>query len=206
MSFIISRMEEQKRNKERFNLFTEDGFLTSLSLDAVLHYGIKEGSEISEELMDTIKKEDTVKYAKEKAMEYVAYAPRSTFQVRQKLKQKGIDEKSIDETISALEYYHYVDDSEFVKEFTKSYKGRLGRRAIVQKLREKGVSPDVIEDSMEISEEEELSSAREQAQILISRNRGLEVQKLRQKIYQTLTRKGYPYDIVSTILSEVEDD
>ena len=150
MSFLITRVEEQKRNKERFNIFTDDGFLTSLSLDAVLRYDVRAGRELSEEQIEEIKKEDTVKYAKERAMEYVAYAPRSTYQVRQKLRQKGIDEKSIDDAVKALEYYHYVDDHEFVREFVRSYRGRLGRRAIVQKLREKGISSDVIEESLDM--------------------------------------------------------
>ena len=206
MSFLISKVEEQKKNTERFNIFTDDGFLTSLSIDAVIQYGIKEGTIIPEDKLDEIKKEDTVKYAKEKAMEYIAYSPRSGFQVRQKLKQKGIDDDSIEETMKALEYYHYVDDAEFVREFAKSYKGKLGRKAIVQKLKEKGVDAETIDDNLILDEDEQRTVAKQTAENIVSKNRGLDQYKLKQKIYQTLTRKGFSYDMISSVTEEILDE
>ena len=68
----IRQIAPQKRNKNRYNISDEDGFLTSLSVETVLRYHLKEGMQVSDELLEEVKQEDTVKYAKEIGVAYVA--------------------------------------------------------------------------------------------------------------------------------------
>ena len=130
---ILREIALQKRNKNRYNLSDDDGFLTSLSVETVLRHHLKEGMELSEELLEQMKREDTVKYAKELAVAYIAYTPRTRRQLEQQLAKKGIDVQSVAEAVATMEKYSYLDDAAYVREFARSYGKRLGAGAIRQK-------------------------------------------------------------------------
>ena len=200
---IITRLEQQKRNRNRFNIWTEEGFIAAVSSDMVLKYSLRKDMEISSELMNHIKEEDDLKYAKERAMEYVAYQPRSRTEVVRKLKQKGLSPNSIDEAIETLERYHYLDDAEYVKEFTKSYIKRYGKRVIVQKLLQKGISKDIIEENMTVDEGAEEETALNTARKLYQRSSEDDSYKLRQKLFRALVSKGFSYDLSRSVIDRV---
>lgn len=207
---IITRLEQQKRNRNRFNIWTEEGFVTAVSSDMVLKYSLKQDMEISSELMNRIKEEDDLKYAKERAMEYVAYQPRSRTEVVRKLKQKGLSPKSIDEAVETLERYHYLDDAEYVREFTRSYAKRYGKRVIEQKLLQKGISREVIGENMNIDDEREEQTALDIARKALRRSSEEDGFKIRQKLFRTLVSKGFSYDlsrsVTDRVMEEIEDE
>ena len=103
MTVNIAKVQPQKRNKNRFNLYTEEGFLISLSYETLLKFHIREGGALEEEELEQVRAEDTVKYAKEQAMQYVAYAPRSQRQVEQQLAKKGVDARPVIDRIEQLD-------------------------------------------------------------------------------------------------------
>ena len=146
---ILRQMVPQKRNKTRYNLLDSEGFFASVSVETALRYHLKEGMELPDELLEEMRREDTLKYAKEIGVAYVAYAPRTRREVEQHLARKGIDEKSIEQAVQALEEYSYLDDAAYVREFVRSYAERLGAGAIRRKLAEKGVPQQVIEENLE---------------------------------------------------------
>ena len=94
---ILRQMVPQKRNKTRYNLLDSEGFFASVSVETALRYHLKEGMELPDELLEEMRREDTLKYAKEIGVAYVAYAPRTRREVEQHLARKGIDEKSIEQ-------------------------------------------------------------------------------------------------------------
>lgn len=201
----IVKVEEQKKNKSRVNLWTEEGFLTSLSLDSIIKYGIKDNCDISEEDIEKYRQEDSVKYAKERAMEYIAYAPRSRKQVRDKLKQKGLDAQSIKEALDTMEEYHYIDDAQYVREFVNVYKNKYGRNTIISKLRQNGVSQECIEEAMEFSEDDEYRLCLDTLETLLGRYDDVGDYKTRQKIYANLVRKGFSFELVKKAMNETLD-
>ena len=163
MNLQITRLQPQKRKKGRFNLFTEDGFLTSLSYETILKFGIRENGCIESERLEQAKQDDTVKYAKEQAMQYVAYAPRSSSQVRKRLQQKGVDAQSIDCALETMRRYGYIDDAAYIREFVRSYSAKLGEQAIRQKLLQNGVAGSLIDEVLELPEQTQLEAARAMA-------------------------------------------
>ena len=155
----IKEIAPQKRNKNRYNISDEDGFLTSLSVETVLRYHLKEGMQLSDEQLEEMKREDTVKYAKEIGVAYIAYAPRTRRQLEQHLAKKGIDAQSIAQAVETLTKYSYLDDAAYVREFVRSYGEKLGAGAIRQKLIERGVERQVIEENLELSQEGQQAAA-----------------------------------------------
>ena len=202
----IREIAPQKRNKNRYNISDEDGFLTSLSVETVLRYHLKEGMQISDELLEEMKREDTVKYAKEIGVAYVAYAPRTRRQLEQHLAKKGIDAQSIAQAVKTLERYSYLDDAAYVREFVRSYGEKLGAGAMRQKLMERGVERQIIEENMELSQEGQQAAALALAQKLRRKYADQPEQKRRQKMFAALARRGFSYDDIRAVLGELGEE
>lgn len=202
----IREIASQKRNKNRYNISDEDGFLTSLSVETVLRYHLKEGMQISDELLEEMKREDTVKYAKEIGVAYVAYAPRTRRQLEQHLAKKGIDAQSIAQAVETLERYSYLDDAAYVREFVRSYGEKLGAGAMRQKLMERGVERQIIEENMELSQEGQQAAALALAQKLRRKYADQPEQKRRQKMFAALARRGFSYDDIRAVLGELGEE
>lgn len=202
----IREIAPQKRNKNRYNISDEDGFLTSLSVETVLRYHLKEGMQVSDELLEEMKREDTVKYAKEIGVAYVAYAPRTRRQLEQHLAKKGIDAQSIAQAVETLERYSYLDDAAYVREFVRSYWEKLGAGAMRQKLMERGVERQVIEENMELSQEGQQAAALALAQKLRRKYADQPEQKRRQKMFAALARRGFSYDDIRAVLGELGEE
>ncbi|MBS6510809.1 MAG: RecX family transcriptional regulator [Clostridiales bacterium] len=202
----IRQIAPQKRNKNRYNISDEDGFLTSLSVETVLRYHLKEGMQVSDELLEEMKQEDTVKYAKEIGVAYVAYAPRTKRQLEQHLAKKGIDAHSIAQAVETLEKYSYLDDAAYVREFVRSYGEKLGAGAMRQKLMERGVSRQVIEENLQLSQEGQQAAALALAQKLQRKYADQPEQKRRQKMFAALARRGFSYDDIRAALGELGEE
>lgn len=71
----IQEISLQKRKKDRYNIYTDDGFLMSLSAETIVREKLKEGSVLSDETIARLKEEDTYVYAKELAANYLSYSP-----------------------------------------------------------------------------------------------------------------------------------
>ena len=93
-------------------------------------------------------------------MQYVAYAPRSSSQVRKRLQQKGVDEQSINCALETMRRYGYIDDAAYIREFVRSYSAKLGEQAIRQKLLQNGVAGSLIDEVLELPEQTQLEAAR----------------------------------------------
>ncbi len=202
---ILKQIAPQKRNKSRYNLSDEEGFLTSLSVETVLRYHLKEGMELSDELLEEMKREDTVKYAKELGMAYVAYAPRTRHQLEQHLAKKGIDAQSIEIAVQTMQRYSYLDDGAYVREFVRSYGGRLGIGAIRQKLAERGVDRQTLEENLEITGEAQRAAAQAVAEKLRRKYAAEPEQKRRQKLFAALSRRGFSYDDIRAVLNPEDE-
>lgn len=203
---ILREIALQKRNKNRYNLSDDDGFLTSLSVETVLRHHLKEGMELSEELLEQMKREDTVKYAKELAVAYIAYTPRTRRQLEQQLAKKGIDVQSVAEAVATMEKYSYLDDAAYVREFARSYGKRLGAGAIRQKLLERGVERSVIEENLELDAQSQRAAAEALAEKLRRKYAADSAQKRRQKMYAALTRRGFSYDDIRAVVERAEGE
>ena len=196
MTVNIAKVQPQKRNKNRFNLYTEEGFLISLSYETLLKFHIREGGALEEEELEQVRAEDTVKYAKEQAMQYVAYAPRSQRQVEQQLAKKGVDEQSIAGAVETMKKYGYIDDAAYVQEFVRSYAKRMGAQAIRQKLMQNGVSGRVVEENLSLSDEAQLETACMILTKQAKKYQKLGPQKAKQRMYAMLARRGFSGEVI----------
>ena len=206
---IITKMEVQKKNKNRYNIFLNDQFGFSLNAETIVEFGLKIDQEPDEELIQKLKEEDSYKYAFELALNYISYRARTERETRDYLEKKELDAASIDHAILKLMEYKYLDDERYAWDFIKyqAANSQYGTKVIQYKLLQKGIRKEIVETVCEAYQEEyEQNLARQLVAKLNQRNAGLDPRKKRDKIYRALMTKGFDYDKIKPLLSHMEDE
>ena len=206
---LITKIEKQKKNNKRYNLYIGGEFYCGLYDDTILKFGIASGDDISVEKLQHIRDFDEYIYGKKISFDYLSYRIRTTAEIKKKLKSKDISPVIIEKVINHLNELGLLNDEEFAKQLiTEKIKNKpAGKRLLQQKLFEKGISKQVSETSISkfLTEEAEKQMALKVYDKLKPKLKGIEKQKAKQKIYETLARKGFEYDIINEIIREKAD-
>ena len=84
----ITKIEVQKNNKERANIYIDDKFYAGVNIELVMKYGLKKGQELSDDLFDRVLFEDLKSEAFNKAIKYIGSSLKSIKQLKDYLKKK----------------------------------------------------------------------------------------------------------------------
>lgn len=203
---IITRIEPQKRAKGRFNIYNENGYYCSLSDHALMKYSLSAGDDVDEKKLDEIRRFDEYLYGKKIAYDMLAYRMRSVAEIRNKLKLKKLPDDVISDVITHLSEIGLLSDEVFASEFAieKSRKKLLGKRALLKKLFEKGISERISRDILKkvcSSESEEILATKNLKKYL-PRIKSEHTAIRRKKAFDYLLRKGFDTDIVIKVISE----
>ena len=98
----ITKIESQKNNEERVNIYCDHKFFCGLDLDVLHSLSLKEGSEITPELKSTIDKYNIESKCFRKAINLLNYRDRTTYELKKKLKEKSFDQAEIELTVEKL--------------------------------------------------------------------------------------------------------
>ncbi len=151
--------------------------------------------------------------AREAALRLLERRRRTRFQVAQRLGEKGFDPLTIVAVCDRLEELKLLDDLEYARLYIRGRQGRpRGERLLLQELRAKGVPPALAEAALaEVAEtpageSSELDRARELARKSLPKVAGLPARDARNKLYQTLARRGFSGDTIVNVIEELLKD
>lgn len=205
----ITKIEKQKKNIKRYNLYIDGEFLCGIYDDTILKFGIASGDELTEKEINDIRNFDEYMYGKKAAFDYLSYRIRSISEIKKKLLSKKLSEVNIERVISHLTELGLVNDEDFARQLiNEKIKNKpAGRRSLEQKLFEKGISKNISEDILNsiLTEETEKELAVKVYEKLKPKLKGLDKQDVKKKIYETLARKGFNYDIINDIIRAKAD-
>lgn len=134
-----------------------------------------------------------------KAERFCAYQERCSYELMQKMKELGADEKTTEKIISSLKEDEYLNDERFAKLFTsgKFRIKRWGKNKIRAELRMKKISDDLISNALDAIDEEEY---RKTIQHLINKkSREVKSQNSKdktRKIVNNLLSKGFESELI----------
>lgn len=205
----ITKIALQKNNAERYNIFLDGKYAFSADEQILIRFGLMKGKVLDDWEIDEIIYGDEVKKAYNKAIQFLGFRMRSEHEVKEKLLSGGFGESVALEAIVKLREQGFLDDESFSKALLETRKrtAKKGPAAIRQELRRKGISQDLQEEAMaSFPEEEQLRLAEELARKMADRSGGRTPLQLKQKIQDSLMRKGYGHGIISTVLGRIEDD
>lgn len=143
-----------------------------------------------------------------KALKFLSFRPRSEKEVRDNLLKKKASSSTIDFVVKKLKDQKFLDDKEFASWWIeqRTVVKPTGLRIIKIELKRKGIGKELIEEILENTEHlvhNELEMARGLVQKRINRYKGLERQKIYQRLGGFLSRRGFDYDTIKKTIDEV---
>ena len=113
-----------------------------------LDFGLALDGPVSEDVLAACAARDRVVRAVETATRYLRLRPRTSMEVKQYLVRKGVDPDVIPDAIQLLRDTRAVDDALYTELFVDERKHHLTRTAMAWRLKERGVSPELISDAL----------------------------------------------------------
>lgn len=203
---IITKIEAQKRNKERVNIYIDEEYAFSLSAELVYREGLACKMEVDNERLSRIAIEEGYLKCKESALRTIERAYKTEKEIRDKLISKEFDINSIERTIEFLKEYNLINDENYVKMYVKDKIKNQGQNKIKYALMQKGINEGLIKEELSKVNSD---SQREVAYDLAVKKYNLlakredDKYKLSQKLYRFLTTRGYDYSVVSEVVKKV---
>ncbi|MBM2842078.1 MAG: recombination regulator RecX, partial [Bacteroidetes bacterium] len=94
----VTKIESQKKNPRRKNVYADGEFVAGVSDETLLRSGLRTGDEISDERLKILIQEEETSSAKQVALRFLAHRPRTTKEIRDKLREKEFAEEEIKQT------------------------------------------------------------------------------------------------------------
>ncbi len=196
----ITALTAQVKNPDRVNVFIDGAFALGLALSVAT--GLRIGQEISQSELEQLDQRDEIHRARERVLRLLARRPYSSAEISRYLRRHQIGDEIIKNVIDDLTEAKLIDDDAFAAywvEQRETFRPR-SRLALRQELSQKGVEREIVAEAL--SDMDEIEAARRVARKQAGRWRGLAEAEWRTKLTRYLMRHGYPYDIVSEVVTE----
>lgn len=201
---VITKIEVQKKNNNRVNIFIDGEFFSGLDLELVYTLNLDKGRTIDNNKLKEIAFKDNISKAKNKAFQILSRAEQSEKTLRDKL--SDYDVEIINEVIMYLKENKYLDDKGLGERIAHSNSAisRFGKNKIKQNLYKKGIShSDIDEIISKIDDDTEFENALYLGQKKYKNIKHEDKNKIYQKLSQHLIYKGFSYDITKRVISTI---
>lgn len=204
MKYIVTEYKETGRGcielclNETIRLFLYTKEVRELSLE--------EGAQLSEEVYWHILYEIIAKRATKRAMHLLEQQDRTEQQLRTKLQQNHYPPEAVEEAVSYVKSYHYLDDERYARTFIHMNQEKRSRLRLKQDLMKRGIAKDMIEAQME---QEFSADERKKIQnLLVKKNFAADTADRNEvrKMYQFLLRRGFQSSDIKAVLCQSDFD
>lgn len=142
--------------------------------------------------------------AKTNAVKYIMYKPRTQYEIRNKLLKLEYDEELIEEVINELLLLEYLNDNLYAEKFIKNSQNvkPMSKNMIKYKLKEKGISDDIIQSALREIDIDEIELARN---LFLKKTKGKSLdEKELNKVKGYLARKGFSLSIINKVTKMID--
>ena len=145
----------------------------------------------------------------DQSLQYISYKDRTEYEVRKYLEQKEYREQVIEEVLTKLKYYHYIDDAKYLNNYYQANQtGKAyGRIRVLQDLKNKRLDKTCLNQFYQLfTIENEQKCIHKQMQKVILKYQKLPVRKRKEKIKAFLMRKGFEFEVINGALELFKAD
>lgn len=205
MEKLITKIEAQKNNKNRVNVFIDNEFMFSCSTELIYYHKLKIGKKLDIDNFNEILEEDNYIKAKEIALKYIERYFRSEKQVERKLVEKEFNIKTIEKAIMFLKEYKFIDDDKLCEMYVNDNKNKFGKLKLKNNLMNKGINEELIQkyltkvDSYEYDVTAKKLAEKKYEKLIKSESSKKAVNK---KLGEYLLRQGFDFETVKSITSK----
>ncbi len=196
---IVTKIEIQKNNDDRVNIYLDDRFYCGMSLEIVMKQNLKVGSDIDTAKLDNLILDDEKYKATEKAVKYISNNLKTTKQIKDYLKKKNYSEITINYVLEKLKEYEYINDENYAKSFILTYSKKYGRLKLKSLLIQKGISELIINSLLEEVKSDNLE---------LVATKYLKNKEINSNTYVKLSRflysRGYDFDEINSFINRLK--
>ena len=195
MAGTITALVAQKKNKDRVSVYLDGKF--AFGLAAIEAIQLKRGQVLSDGDIARLRDRDTVEKARERALHFLSFRPRSEAEVRRNLKDARFAPDAIEAVINRLKRAGLVDDHAFAQYWLEN-RGQFSprsARALEVELRQKGVAAETIAEVLQATAHDEDTAALRAALPKARRLAALDAREFKQKLGMYLVRRGFSYEV-----------
>lgn len=197
----ITAITAQKKNPNRVNIYLDGEF--AFALARITAAWLKTGDLLNDEKIAKLQAEDSKERAYQQAMLFLSYRARSEKEIRQNLLKHEYSEDVVEGTLQRLRESGLANDNEFARAWVENrstFRPR-SRRALTMELRQKGLDEETVKQA--VANVDENALAYETAQKRAPRFKDLEWNEFRKKLSDHLARRGFPYSIVTSVVTRL---
>ncbi|MCX7607867.1 MAG: RecX family transcriptional regulator [Anaerolineales bacterium] len=198
---IITAIEPQAKNSRRVNVYLDGRF--AFGLERIIAAWLKVGQELTPEEQAVLQAKDRQEQARQHALRFLSYRPRSVKEVRSYLTKRGYEEALIESVLEQLQDAHLLNDVVFAQTWVENRNTfRPRSKALLrQELLRKGIAEEAVQSVLDGQEETKL--ALQAAQKAVRRYAALEWPQFRQRLGAYLLRRGFSYSTIGPVLVQV---
>lgn len=198
----ITDIKQQVNNPNRYSLFIDGKFAFGVEDTDVISYRLSIDSEISKEKLTEIYKSAVFSKARDKAIKFLSYKPRTEKEIWDKLEQSEFSEYTIRKVIELLKKYSYVNDKEYARAYIKDRFNLKGHsvKKISYELKSKGIDEEVIQETIDEFDFDEAGRVYELIKKRL-RKSPEPTEKEKQSCYNYMLRRGYSYAVINEAFS-----
>ncbi len=139
--------------------------------------------------------------ARKKAMDLLMHNDRTEAELRERLLKKGFDASSVEDAVSYVKSFGYVDDERYARNYVEFYRQRKSARQLAQDLQRRGVDTLYIESALSESGSDE-SALKRALEKKVTNPRKLAEYSFeeKQKVMAYLYRKGFQMEDIRRIV------
>lgn len=212
---IVTKIEPQKRNTERFNVFINGKYSFAVSIDVFTRFKIKKNQELSDLEIKEIVTEELYVKSFNKILDFISYQPRTKKEITQKIntlfynsiENQGLKESLKGRILERLEDLNLYDDLNYAQAYIRQ-KTEAAKPLSANKLKEflykKGISPQIINAVLEeYTEDTQLKGAIFFAEKKLKNLKKYGLNDKKQRLWRYLASKGYSSSVVSAAVDTV---
>lgn len=111
----ITKLEVQKKNKERFNLYLDGEFEMGIDIDTLVKFNLKKDQMLEPQDMEQIQKYDHYRRGVNMAIQYLSFKKRTEKEVRQYLEKNDVSQNAIEQVIEYCYREKFIDHEDYAE-------------------------------------------------------------------------------------------
>lgn len=205
VSGVISKLEIQKKRKDRINVHLDGVYAFSCHVDLIFEFKLDRGVTLDSEQVKAIIEADDLKMAYFYGLKIALTRSISIEGCRRKLIKQEFSETSVEHSIERLLENNYLDDVRHAQNYYEMKQQVFGRYRIQQELMRQGVDKSIVVAVVKdmANEDQELEEAMKYALRRFDGQSQTFDQKAYARIYGFLARKGYSAGVIRQVMDRL---
>lgn len=204
----ITSISVQKKNKQRYSIYIDKGFLIGVSEETLLDLKLAKGVTITHELFRKIQRNEGRSAVKSYVMKLLTRRNHARQELLDKARRKEYPEEVVQDVLDELQQKGYLNEETFAEKFTadKFHLNQWGPAKIRAYLFKKGISKAVIDRTVDTFFKDKELGETYLNLVLKRKRRFLKEEndfKRKKKIFDYLNRKGFKPDSIFSYMDEL---